>query len=293
MFTPLYYQSADEWDKCPNKRVLLFGMSGLGKTHSATVLRASGNWYHYSVDYRIGTRYLGEEICDSLKIEAMKLPYFAQLLRSDSIKILSNIGFNNLEILASYLGKPGAKRFGGLNIDEYKRRQKEHCKAERNALLDTGIFIKRSQKIYAYPHFICDTGGSLCEIVDPNNSQDPILKHLSEQCLMVWLHGSEENLKKSIARFLYSPKPMYYDPSFLDAEWTAYLAQHGNDETRIIPDDFVCALYKKGILRRQPLYNSIAKNWGLAISGDKFLNLKSEEEFNALIKNALTAKENA
>ena len=33
-----------------------------------------GGWFHYSVDYRIGTRYMGEYIADNFKREAMKVP---------------------------------------------------------------------------------------------------------------------------------------------------------------------------------------------------------------------------
>jgi hypothetical protein len=37
------------------------------------------------VDYRIGTRYMGEHIVDNFKREAMKVPFLRDLLRSDSI----------------------------------------------------------------------------------------------------------------------------------------------------------------------------------------------------------------
>ena len=37
-------------------------MSGLGKTHMSNLLRGTGSWFHYSIDYRIGTRYMGEFI---------------------------------------------------------------------------------------------------------------------------------------------------------------------------------------------------------------------------------------
>ena len=81
----MIYTSSDDWNAAPRKRVLLFGMSGLGKTHISNTLRASGEWFHYSIDYRIGTRYMGEHIVDNFKREAMKTPFLAQLLRSDSI----------------------------------------------------------------------------------------------------------------------------------------------------------------------------------------------------------------
>ena len=65
------YSTEKEWLMAKNKKVLLFGMSGLGKTHISNILRKSGEWYHYSIDYRIGTRYMGEHIEDSYKEDAM------------------------------------------------------------------------------------------------------------------------------------------------------------------------------------------------------------------------------
>ena len=56
------YSTQEEWLAADNKKVVLFGMSGLGKTHISNMLRQSGDWYHYSIDYRIGTRYMGEHI---------------------------------------------------------------------------------------------------------------------------------------------------------------------------------------------------------------------------------------
>ena len=95
----MIYQGSEDWLNASHKRVLLFGMSGLGKTHVSNMLRTSGDWFHYSVDYRIGTRYMGELIADSFKRKAMHVPYLRQLLMSDSIYIASNITFDNLSPL--------------------------------------------------------------------------------------------------------------------------------------------------------------------------------------------------
>ncbi|MEC8582362.1 MAG: ATPase, partial [Pseudomonadota bacterium] len=89
----MLYSSAKEWRDAPQKRILFFAMSGLGKTHVSNLLRDSGKWFHYSIDYRIGTRYMGEYIIDNAKREAMKVPFLRDLLRSDSIYIGSNISF--------------------------------------------------------------------------------------------------------------------------------------------------------------------------------------------------------
>ncbi|MEO1794230.1 MAG: ATPase, partial [Pseudomonadota bacterium] len=67
------YASGEEFLAAPRKAVTVFGMSGLGKTWLADRLRAD-SWFHYSADYRIGTRYMGEHIVDNFKREAMKVP---------------------------------------------------------------------------------------------------------------------------------------------------------------------------------------------------------------------------
>src|SRR5210317_2267244 len=154
----MIYNSALDWQNAVQKRVLFFGMSGLGKTHISNMLRASGDWFHYSIDYRIGTRYMGEYIADNAKAEAMKVPFLRDLLMSDSIYIGSNITFENLSPVASYLGKPGDPKKGGVPIDEYRRRQYQFRRAEIDALMDTSYFIRRAQSLYGYPNFICDTG---------------------------------------------------------------------------------------------------------------------------------------
>ena len=134
------------------RSLALFGMSGVGKTRIASMVR-EGGWFHYSVDYRIGTRYMGEHIVDNCKQEAMKSPLLRELLMSDSIYIGSNITFENLSPLSTYLGKPGNPDKGGIPFDEYMRRQTEHRAAEISAMLDTNYFIERAQRVYGYNHF--------------------------------------------------------------------------------------------------------------------------------------------
>ena len=121
----MIYKTRAEWLNSSRKRVLVFGMSGLGKTYVSAMLRDRG-WFHYSVDYRIGTRYMGEYIADNFKREAMKVPLLRELLLSDSVYIASNITFENLAPLSTYLGKPGSEARGGLPFEEYRRRLHRH-----------------------------------------------------------------------------------------------------------------------------------------------------------------------
>ena len=88
----MLFNSPEDFLRAPRHAVTVFGMAGVGKTRLASQLRGN-DWFHYSADYRIGTRYMGEFIVDNFKAEAMKVPFLRDLLRSDSIKIESNIAF--------------------------------------------------------------------------------------------------------------------------------------------------------------------------------------------------------
>ena len=281
------YSTEEEWLLAENKKVVLFGMSGLGKTHISNILRQSGEWYHYSIDYRIGTRYMGEHIEDSYKEDAMKSPYLRELLLGDSIHISSNISFDNLAPLSNYLGKPGNEGKGGLSIEEYKKRQAQHHIAEVKALLDTPNFIDKSNRIYGYPNFVCDTGGSICEVVNPDDPNDPVLKTLAENTLMVWIEGSSHHTDELIKRFDENPKPMCYDSGFLDLKWKEYLKINKCSVKNVDPDDFVRWTYSEAMAHRNPIYQSMA-SWGITVQADLISQVKTPSEFNSLIGSTIS-----
>ncbi|PIE12204.1 MAG: ATPase [Rhodobacterales bacterium] len=282
----MIYPTAQDWRAAPHKNVLFFGMSGLGKTHVSNMLREHGDWFHYSIDYRIGTRYMGELIADNAKREAMKNPFLRELLMSDSIYIGSNITFDNLAPVSSYLGKPGNPDLGGLGYDEYTRRQDQFRRAEISALMDTAHFITRAQELYSYPNFICDTGGSICEWVDPKDPNDPLLSELSRHCLMIWIKGDDAHTQELIRRFDRAPKPMSYEPAFLDAQWHAYQAEAGVAADKVDPDAFIRWTYARALAHRQPRYEAMA-NWGVTVTAEDVHGVTSAEDFDALIATAI------
>lgn len=287
----MIYSSADDWSATSNKRVLLYGMSGLGKTYLSNLLRDQGDWFHYSIDYRIGTRYLGERIADNAKMHAMKVPFLRDLLMSDSIYIGSNITFNNLAPVSSWLGKPGDPAKGGMPIAEYYKRQGLFRDAEIAALRDTGYFIERSEALYGYPHFVCDTGGSICEWTDGNDPGDPLLQTLSEQCLLVWIKGNEAHTQELIRRFDKAPKPMAYQPEFLEASWDEYIKENNISEGAVDPDAFIRWTYARALAHREPRYEAMAK-WGVSVTADEVSEVKSADDFDALIARALARRDN-
>ncbi len=285
----MLYQNAQEWLDAPNKRVLFFGMSGLGKTYLSNMLREQGDWFHYSIDYRIGTRYMDEYITDNLKTEAMQVPFLRDLLLSDSIRIAPKIRFDHLTPVATYLGKPGAPGKGGVPIEEYRRRQAQFKTAELAALMDTGHFIGRAANIYGYPHFICDSGGSICEWIDPALCEsDPLIAELSQHCLLVWLKGDEAHTQRLIERFDRAPKPMAYQPEFLERVWEDYLLKNSIKAEDVEPDAFIRWTYAQALAHRQPLYEHMAR-YGVSLCAHEVAAIKTPDDFVSMIATAIDA----
>ncbi len=283
----LAYASSDAWRSAPEKRAIIYGMSGLGKTHVSRILRKSGSWFHYSVDYRIGTRYMGEFIVDNFKKKAMKVPFLAELLRSDSIDISSNIRFDNLEPLSTYIGKPGDPAKGGIPFDEFMLRQKQHLQAEISAMNETTHFAKRAKDIYDYDCFICDTSGSLIEVVDPHDVNDPVVGELFRKMLPIWIKGSDTHVETLVERFCRDPKPMYYQPEFARKLWEEFLAQEECSPDTADPDRFVRWGYRRLLEYRIPKYAALADNWGVVISADDVSRVQHAEDFVAIIADAI------
>ncbi|MDR9484438.1 MAG: ATPase [Sediminimonas sp.] len=282
----MIYKDGRTWLDASHKRVLLFGMSGLGKTHLANLLRGGGEWFHYSIDYRIGTRYMGEYIADNAKAHAMTVPFLRDLLLSDSIYIGSNITFDNLAPVSTYLGKPGDPARGGLSYAEYTRRQEQFRRGEIAALNDTPYFIERAETLYGYRHFVCDTGGSICEWVDPADPNDPLLSMLAQNTLMIWIKGDEAHTAELIRRFDKAPKPMSYQPQFLDRMWHQFLSEHNLEESQVDPDTFIRWTYRRALEHRQPLYAQMAE-WGVTVSADDVAKISTPSDFEQLVARVL------
>ena len=275
----------DEFLAWPTRAVTLFGMSGVGKTTIANALPKT-EWFHYSADYRIGTRYLGEPINDNLKRKAMKVPFLRELLRSDSIHITHNLTVTNLEPLATWMGKLGAAELGGLSVEQFKRRQALHREAEIGAMRDVADFIERAREIYGYEHFLNDTSGSVCELDD-----EPMLEVLYSNTLLVWLRADEDMEAELIRREVANPKPLYYRDEFLDAHLAEYLA--GEDlpgPEAIDPDAFVQWMFPRLVAHRRPRYRAIAERYGCSVSARDAQTVRDEADFFALIGDALACQ---
>ena len=283
----MLFNKAEDFLSAPRHAVTVFGMAGVGKTRLAALLRKS-QWFHYSVDYRIGTRHMGEFITDNFKAEAMKVPFLRELLRTDSIKIDSNITFANLDPLSTYLGRPGSAAKGGLPLAEYQRRQEQHRIAEIEALKDVPYFIERAETLYDYSNFIADTGGSLIEVIDPDNAEDPVIKALTESTLLLYIRGTEADAEKLVARFKHSPKPMYYQPHFLLEKWAEFKKLNKvKDDGDVDPDAFGAWGFEALLTDRLPRYQKLADNFGYTVEASDLATVRDGDEFLDLVAGAI------
>jgi len=260
------------------KSITLLGMSGVGKTRLAYTLRKQ-QWFHYSGDYRIGTRYLDEQIIDDIKQQLMQIPILKELLRSDSIHLANNIGIDNLDSLSSFVGKVGDPEAGGTGLREFRRRQELHRQAEVASMLDVPEFIRKAREIYGYDHFINDAGGSLCELDDPE-----VIECLAEHTLILYIRATTADEQELIRRAENSPKPMYYRESFLDDQLAEYLIERDLEYVATVdPDDFVRWVFPRLFYNRIPRYEAIADEFGFTVSTSDISRVKSEEDFISLV----------
>jgi hypothetical protein len=272
------HMNSSEFRKWPNKAITLLGMSGVGKTTLANHL-PKNNWFHFSGDYRIGTKYLEEPILDNIKRQAMQVDFLRELLRSDSIYIASNVTVENLSPISTFLGKVGRSDLGGLPLEEFLRRQRLHREAEIQAMKDVPEFISKAREIYGYEHFINDAGGSVCELDD-----NEMMAALSNNTLILYLRPDQDMEQELIKRAVSNPKPLYYREDFFQAQLASYLEEHSlTGPNEIDPDNFVQWIFPRLSAHRKPRYEALTAEHGYAVDAAHICSLRDEQDINELI----------
>ncbi len=276
-FTPAGFRA---WE---HKKITLLGMSGVGKTWLASMLRRH-DWFHYSADFRIGKRYLDEPILDLIKQQAMQVPFLRDLLRRDWIDIKNNIQIDDLGPVLTFVGKLGDPAQGGLSPDEFARRQAMYRAGEIAAMRDVPEFVRKAQDIYGYAHFVNDVGGSLCELDEPG-----VVEEIAAHTLILYLQvTTPEEETELIRRAQSDPKPLYFRPAFLAEHLPRFLAGRGiADIAQADPDDFTRWIFPHLFHARIPRYEAIAGPHGYTVTSREVAQLRDEQDFLALVETAI------
>ncbi len=275
--------SVEEFRAWKNRKVTLLGMSGVGKTYLSNLLRGH-HWFHYSGDYRIGTRYLDEPILDLIKQQAMQVPFLHDLLRRDWIYIRNNIKVDDLGPVLSFVGKLGNPERGGVPLEEFTRRQAQYREAEIAAMYDVPEFVRKAQEIYGYPHFVNDVGGSLCELDEP-----AVIELLVEHTLILYIQVTDrEEEQKLIERAQSDPKPLYYRSAFLTEQMEIYLQENGLlYAAEMDPDEFTRWVFPRLFHSRIPRYEAIEQPHGYTVTSREVAQVRDENDFLDLLETAI------
>jgi hypothetical protein len=277
----------DEFRAWKNKNVTLLGMSGVGKTYLSSLL-CGHHWFHYSGDYRIGTRYLDESILDLIKQQAMQVPFLRDLLRNDWIYIRNNIKVNDLGPVLSFVGKLGDPELGGVPLEEFARRQACYRDAEIAAMHDVPAFVRKAREIYGYDHFVNDVGGSLCELEEPS-----VIDLLVANTLILYIQVTDaEEEQKLIERAQSDPKPLYYRPAFLREQLAVYLKEQGlSYAAEMDPDEFTRWVFPRLFRSRIPRYEAIAGPHGYTVTSREVAQVRDEPDFLELLEKVIARTE--
>lgn len=247
-----------EFNAIEHKVITLMGMSGVGKTYLSALLARQG-WYHYSCDYEIGTQFLGDEIAKTLGVD-------------------NAITREDISQLSRYVGRLGDPVRGGLDLDEFKRRQNAYFTAECEALRQLPVRVKQAHK-EGHQQVVNDSTGSMCEIDDR-----VLLDMVDENSLIVYIKASAEEEKAVLARANTHPKPLFYSPERFEYWLEEYLTETGvSAADKIEPDDFSRWVFPRLFENRLPKYQAIADKYGVTIPSSAFHGVKSEDDFLGVI----------
>ncbi len=118
-----------------------------------------------------------------------------------------------------------------------------------------------------------------------------MLACLAGHTLLLHIEGTPAHTRMLVERFRKHPKPMYYQPAFLEAKWAEYKAAEGvKADEAVDPDGFAVWGFAELLHHRIPLYRAIADNLGYTVSMHEIQAVRSEADFTALLERAIDAR---
>lgn len=247
------FTTGDQFLAWRDKRLAFIGMSGVGKSTLAGYLNPD-QWVTFCTDYALADGPLRPQL------EAFAGKDFP-------------VGPHDISVLSAYVGKLGDPGLGGLPLNEFRRRQREHGIAERQTFEDLLTRLESHQG----PALI-DAGGSLVEILD-FQAADPLRARLSEQVFFIYIETDEVQTGELIDRQLKAPKPMFYCQKFLDH----MIEQFGTPLDQADPNAFIAYIFPHLIAHRRPRYAALADGGGVRVPLSQANQVRSDQDLLTLI----------
>lgn len=239
----------DQFLNAPRKAVTLMGMSGVGKSYLAELLAGWG-WARYGCDAEIGAMLANEA---------------------------AGQGIGDL---AAFLGKLGNLAKGGLELSEFRRRQRLYSDAEVESLRAAKQALHSTKR-----DFVLDSTGSLCEVED-----EALLADLGGQTLFLYIQTSPEEEAEILRRAEEFPKPLYFPPAFLEAQIGKYIEEQDVFGVEgIDPDSFARWNFPHLFRARLPKYERLARLYGAVVPSSSLRDVKDEGDFIKVIADVLPA----
>ncbi|WP_139056624.1 hypothetical protein [Ruegeria conchae] len=209
-----------------------------------------------SIDAQIQGQYLRKQILDAFNAEVSKGAMLSRLQELGILNLGDELCKDTLAPLTSYLGMPGDPDRGGIEFNEYVKRQNFHRQAELTAV-EGLLSLESDQPVLA------DSSGSFCELFAAG---DPTFSALKERFLIVSLRESDELVQNLIVRYVENPKPIYYPPDLLSEYWSEYSEMAGDRDSDIDPTMFALWSYQKLISVRRDKFAALARQSDISIS---------------------------
>jgi hypothetical protein len=174
-----------------------------------------------------------------------------------------------------------------VEIGEFIERQEIYRQAEIDAMQDIPHFIEKAQKIYGYPHFVNDAGGSLCEL-----DETGVMDILVENTLILYIQVSNSAQEQVlIERAVSDPKPLYYRADFLQQHLRLYFEETGLEyAAQIDPDEFARWIFPRLFHSRLPRYDAIAK-LGYTVTSEEVDGVENGADFLDILEMAIARQQ--
>ena len=105
------------------------------------------------------------------------------------------------------------------------------------------------------------------------------MSSLSENSMVLYIREEADHADELARRFDRDPKPMYYNPGFLQGVWNRYLTEYGDEPDAVDPDAFIRWAYRELLSWRAPRYRAMAVRWGYVATMAEIAAVRDEADF--------------